>query len=93
MQVFRSEGCTFDPHFLRFPYQGETPLDIAKTKKNVWISSRLQMQRREKGLDAGDSFIQRTISSKKVTTLQEAVQCSIAQIITRKMREIRVIYV
>nr|CAB3267899.1 ZF(DHHC)-4 zinc finger protein [Phallusia mammillata] len=46
--------------------RGETPLDIARVKKNVWISSRLQLLRKEKGLDAGNSYIQKTIANKTV---------------------------
>ncbi|CAK8676959.1 palmitoyltransferase ZDHHC17-like [Clavelina lepadiformis] len=42
----------------------ETPLDIAKQKKNVWISSRIQMIRKEKGLDAAKGLVKQTMASK-----------------------------
>nr|NP_001071933.1 zinc finger protein [Ciona intestinalis]BAE93338.1 zinc finger protein [Ciona intestinalis] len=44
--------------------KGETPLDIARIKKNVWITSRLQMIRRERGLDTQTNFFQTLVSNK-----------------------------
>uniref|UniRef100_H2YGF2 Palmitoyltransferase n=1 Tax=Ciona savignyi TaxID=51511 RepID=H2YGF2_CIOSA len=36
--------------------RGETPLDIARMKKNVWITSRLQIAASDKGMDKSRSF-------------------------------------
>ena len=53
--------------FVFITSQGETPLDVAKAKKNIWISTRIQMIRNERGLDANTSALKTKISSKPVS--------------------------
>uniref|UniRef100_H2YGF3 Palmitoyltransferase n=1 Tax=Ciona savignyi TaxID=51511 RepID=H2YGF3_CIOSA len=47
--------------------RGETPLDIARMKKNVWITSRLQIAASDKGMDKSRSFFRFAAKKSRAT--------------------------
>lgn len=56
---------------LCFIFQGESPLDLAKQRKNVWMINHLQEARQAKGYDS-PSFLKRLKMDKVHTHTQQA---------------------
>lgn len=75
VELFGSESQRRRPEptrdYLLCIFQGETPLDLAKQRKNVWMINHLQEARQAKGYDS-PSYLKR-LKMDKVCKLSKAV--------------------